>query len=104
MAVVPAQLARECMEQYEQVMNGNDLTRIHDAFTASVTFLTPEYSAWISGYLLTTDSIRISFGVYTANACAQLGIPGSEGRLTAFVWPIAGTQEFEPFNVGQTEP
>lgn len=89
MAVVPPEVAVECMENFERIMQGGDPDAIRQCFTTSITFKTPELAEWLqtNNHLTDTVTIKISFGVYTAAAAKLLGKPEHEGRLTAFIWP-----------------
>ncbi len=106
MAVVPSTLAHECMDNFDSIVKGDDLGAIKASFSNSVSFKTPELSAWLKGneYLENTTSIRISFGIYTEEAATQLHIPHLAGRLTAFVWPMVAAEEKPPFNLGTIDP
>jgi hypothetical protein len=106
MAVIPPEIAQECMKYFNTIMNGSDLGPIKQSFSSSVTFKTPEFAEWLidNKYLENTTTIRISFGIYTEAAAEELHIPELAGRLTAFVWPINNGEEKPPFNLGQTKP
>lgn len=106
MAVVPSDIAQECMQQFNSIMNGSNLGVIKESFTNSVTFKTPEFAAWLNDndYLENTTNIRISFGIYTEDAAEKLNIPELAGRLTTFVWPEKSGETFDPYNAGELAP
>ena len=103
---VSIDLALECMSEFASVMQENNLDPIHDAFTESVVFDTAGFASWLvsNNYLATTDKLRISFGIYTANAANELDVPQYEGRMTAFIWPVKDTTEYAPYNTGELVP
>lgn len=106
MAVVPSEIAQACMQNFNSIMTGNSIETIKKSFTNSVTFRTVEFAAWLNdnSYLEDTTSIKLSFGIYTADAAEALGIPELEGRLTAFVLPQKSGETFDPYNVGEIHP
>ena len=106
MPVVPLPLAKSCMQLYDTLMKGEDVQKIHKAFTNSVTFQTTELAAWLNEnrYLENADSIRICLGIYTPDAARQLGGAIEEGRITVFICPIKNGEEVDAYNVGQTSP
>jgi hypothetical protein len=118
MAIVPPDVAVECMQNFERIMQGDDLDTIKQCFTTSITFRTPELAEWLqsNNHLTDTVTIKVSFGVYTAAAAKQLGKPEHEGRLTAFIWPEkegaematdagdGGDGKGAPFNLGELNP
>jgi len=106
MAEVPLEIAHECMQHFNTIMNGNNLEIIKESFSSSVTFQTPAFASWLAenNYLENTTEIKLSFGIYTTNAAERLNVPHLAGRLTAFVWPINANTENPPFNVGTLAP
>lgn len=106
MPIVPLPIAKACMEAYTTLMRGEDLQRMHQAFTNTVTFDTKDFGDWLldNKYLENSDSIRICFGIYTSEAAKQLGGEAEPGRVTAFVCPIKNNEEVDAYNLGQTGP
>ena len=106
MAVVPSNLAQQCIDYYYEVMNGDDPGSIKDAISYSVTFKTPEFASWLRSneYLENTTTIKISFGIYTEAVAEELNIPELAGRLTAFVVPEKEGETFDPYNTGTINP
>lgn len=104
MPVVPAQLALDCMSEFERLITGEDLKQIHDARSYSVSFESAEFADWVRENAEKSDHFKISFGVYTPDASSTLGVPDHAGRLTAFVWAVSGDQDSTPFNAGELNP
>jgi hypothetical protein len=105
MPVVPLPIARACMEEYNTLMQGDNLQRMHQAFTNTVTFDTKDFADWLNTnhYLENSDSIRVCFGIYTPDAAKQLDTDG-EGRVTVFICPVREGEEVDAYNLGQTGP
>jgi len=110
---VPVALAQECMANYSSIMLSGDLGPITAAYTATVSFNTPEFAEWLAknNYLQTTTQLTIAFGIYTQAAAEQIGKPEYAGRLTTFVWPVTGGEgskgdgdDKPPFNGGILVP
>jgi|ERR1700744_1672823 hypothetical protein len=82
---VDKSLAEECMDQYVKMYGSTNDPKLKEAYSASVTFNTAQLIAWLS--TAGTDSVNISFGVYTKEYVATY--PAAKlGRLTAFFVPI----------------
>lgn len=104
MPVVPAQLALDCMNEFDAVINGSDMDLIHKALSYSVSFESADFAAWVQANAGKSDRFKIAFGIYTTDASNSLGVPDHTGRLTAFVWAVSGTEESAPFNSGELTP
>jgi hypothetical protein len=106
MPVFPLPVARECMQQYDNLMRGSDVNKMHQAFTDTVTFNTADLAGWLNanGYLENTDSIRICMGIYTPEGARTSGKQSDEGRVTVFICPIKNGEEIDCFNGGTSGP
>ena len=104
MPVVPYRVATACMQEFENLMKGEDLQKIHQAFTSSISFNTPEIAQWLTDndYLARTQRITIGLGIYTPTESKELS--GSEGRITVFIFPEEEGKENDPFNLGTLTP
>lgn len=102
----PLPIAKECMAQYDTLMRGDDVPKMHQAFTDTVTFDTKDLADWLNenNYLNNTDSMRICFGVYTPDAAKEAGKETEEGRVTVFICPIKDNVEIDCFNTGTSGP
>jgi len=103
---ISPELARACMDNYEQVMKSDNLKPIQDSFSVSVSFSTPEFAEWLHqhNYLETSAQLNLTFGIYTPEVAREIGKPEYAGRLTTFVWPIVDGEAMAPFNGGELKP
>lgn len=106
MPVFPLPIARECMQKYDDLMRGSDVNKMHQAFTDTVTFTTPDLAEWLNAndYLQNTDDIRICFGVYTPEGARESGKADNEGRVTVFICPMRNGVEIDCYNGGGNGP
>ncbi len=106
MPVVPLPIARACWQQYDELMRGDDLPKMHQAFTDTITFNTRDLANWLktNNYLENTDSIRICLGIYTPEAASHLNQQNDEGRVTVFICPMRDGAEIDCFNGGNNGP
>jgi hypothetical protein len=102
----PLPIAKECMAKYDELMRGDDVPKMHNAFSDTVTFNTKDLADWLTtnNYLQNTDSIRVCFGVYTPDAAQAAGKEEEEGRVTVFICPIRNGEEIDCFNGGSNGP
>lgn len=81
---VDSKLANACVQNYHAIFKATADRRVLDAFTSDVVFDRGQLIAWLN--TLTTDSVKISIGVYTPEFVAQY--PGAKvNRLTTFITP-----------------
>jgi hypothetical protein len=102
----PLPVAKECMQQYDTLMRGEDVSKMHEAFSDTVTFNTADLAQWLNAnnYLENTDSIRVCFGIYTPDGARAAGKQGDEGRVTVFICPIREGEEIDCYNGGTNGP
>jgi len=77
-------LAQACVKNYHAIFKGAIDKKIIDAFTADVIFDRAQLIAWLS--TLSTDSVKISMGIYTPDFAAKYPT-AKVGRLTTFIAP-----------------
>lgn len=102
----PLPVAKECMLKYNELMKGDDVGKMHRAFSDAIVFNTKGLAEWLNtnNYLENTDSIKICFGVYTPEGAAQAGKGNDEGRVTVFICPTRDGVEIDCYNGGSTLP
>ncbi len=77
-------LANACIQHYHKVFKGAIDKKVIDAFTSDVVFDKAELIAWLN--TITTDSIKISLGIYTPEFVAKY--PAAKvNRLSTFIYP-----------------
>jgi len=81
-------LANACIQHYHQVFKGAIDKKIVDAFTSDVVFDKAVLMAWLN--TITTDSVRISLGIYTPEFVAKYPT-AKANRLTTFIYPHNAT-------------
>ncbi len=107
-------LADGCVKHYHEVFKGAIDPKIVEAFTADVVFDKAQLIAWLN--TITTDSVKISLGIYTPEFVAQYPTAKPK-RLTTFIYPYntpaAGIKaqgagdppaDEDPFNLGNLNP
>ncbi|OCX50523.1 hypothetical protein BEL04_22360 [Mucilaginibacter sp. PPCGB 2223] len=77
-------LADACVKNYHAIFKGAIDKKIIDAFTADVIFDKAQLIAWLN--TLTTDSVKVSMGIYTPEFVAQYPT-AKVNRLTTFITP-----------------
>ena len=77
-------LAQACVKNYHTIFKGALDKKIIEAFTADVIFDRAQLITWLN--TLTTDSIKISMGIYTPDFAAKYPT-AKVGRLTTFLAP-----------------
>lgn len=77
-------LAQACVKNYHTIFKGALDKKIIEAFTADVIFDRAQLISWLN--TLTTDSIKISMGIYTPDFAAKYPT-AKVGRLTTFIAP-----------------
>ena len=112
---VDGNLADACVKNYHGIFKTSSDKKVADAFTSDVVFNRAQLIAWLN--TLTTDSVKISMGVYTPEFVNKY--PGAKNnRLTTFFTPCNspgskvlgdgdpdGTDPGTPtFNLGQLTP
>ena len=107
--VVTPKLAMDCMALYEKLYTSDDTLSIQKAFSTSVSFPYDVLADFITSAATTTDTLKICFGVYTAEFAEAYGV--QEGRLTVFLCTSHGTLGGGPggppdkvLNIGNTQP
>jgi len=89
-APVNNDLAQACVKNYHSIFKGCIDKKILDAFTADVVFDRQQLIDWLNS--LTTDSVKVSMGIYTPDFVAKY--PTAKlNRLTTF---------FSPYNLGSS--
>jgi len=85
-------LAQACVKNYHAIFKGAVDKKIADAFTSDVIFDRQQLITWLN--TLTTDSVKVSIGVYTPEFVAKY--PSAKvNRITTFLTPC---------NVGSQPP
>jgi hypothetical protein len=106
-------LANECILNMETTFTRSTDATLKSAYTKSVSFGSKALRDWLEQYdvLEQSDSLVISFGMYTQNAVTNLSLDRRAlNRITVFVWPYkfdqAGnaTSLTRPFNIGSLHP
>ena len=111
--VVNETLATGCIDEMGRVFSVTSDATLKAAYTKSVKFGSKALRDWLIQYdiLEKSDSLSISFGMYTQDAIDELKLDQKYlNRVTVFIWPYklesngSLSSLTKPFNIGSLHP